>query len=187
MPRCAKSWQTPRRFLKTSSSGVAASWPGIELKSRKIRSDKIAQRREQRAVLGVNEFRGVVAKGGGLRDRGGESKRNSTGVRCLRELVARATSRACCHGGVEAGSGQAGEVTSTRLRAVTTSRSCGLPMEKMSTQVAVEIARSDIRRADGRLDRELEGVHPLPLRRADADGAGAARPRRRCGTRMSVR
>src|ERR1039458_1739309 len=43
MARCAKSWQTPRRFSKTSSSGVATVVAvGSNLKSEKIRRFKLA-------------------------------------------------------------------------------------------------------------------------------------------------
>ena len=53
MPRCAKSWQTPRRFSKTSSSGVATVVAlGSYLKSVKIRRVKSRAPAEQRRVRG---------------------------------------------------------------------------------------------------------------------------------------
>ena len=53
MPRCAKSWQTPRRFSKTSSSGVATVVAlAIEFEILKNPPGQIPRPRQQRRVRG---------------------------------------------------------------------------------------------------------------------------------------
>ena len=120
MAKCAKSWHTPRRFLNTSSTGVATVVArGSNLKSRKIRALRSTTASSNGRSL-VNEAAAYSAKIA-RRVMFAESKRNSptslSGVR--RSLAQR--SRTTCHEAVRAGSGNPGDSLRAVVRLITRS------------------------------------------------------------------